>query len=221
MLEARDENKRPIIMVRGKDVPTSSPCLAQDILTGLGLMVEYMSEIEEFQARGVVYVIDCSHFTNHLGLFPIDMIFKTVKNIEAMAAGRHKGFHFVNIHPLIAYPLRFAFDCASSEKWKARLKIHSNFDTFDLIDRKFLPSEYGGEKSFSELGKNFVDKIAKRHDLVTKYNQMRVNEASYPKAVMMGDTEMLKTPFNSPEFNKIKNSNDYGMYGNFRKLEID
>lgn len=221
MLEARDAAKRPIIMVRGKGVGTEGPCLAQDILTALALLIEYLNEVEEFQARGVVYVIDCQDFIpGHLKLYPIDFIVKSVRNVEAMTAGRHKGFHFINMHPLIAYPLQFAFK-GLSVKWRDRLKIHKNFDTFDLVDRKDLPSEYGGETSFKELGVQLLKKISERHESFIKYDEMRVNEACYPKAFMSGDTDMLKIAFNSQEFDKVKGNENFGMYGSFRKLEID
>lgn len=208
-------------MFRAKDFPSEGPCLFQDMTTVTALAIEYLNEIEEFQARGVVYVIDCQYFnSSHLKLFPLDGIYKLVKNGEAMTAGRHKGFHFVNVHPIIAYPLRFAFDCGTA-KWRDRFKIHKNFDTFDIVDRKYLPSEYGGEKSFMELAKEFEKKLAQRSELFVSYNSMRVDETCYPKAVMDGEAEMLKTPFNSPEFEKIKNNDMFGVHGSFRKLEID
>lgn len=221
MLEGRDAEKRPILLFRGKDLPSEGACLFQDMITVTAMAIEYLNEIEEFQARGVVYVMDCQYFNpSHLKLFPLDGIYKLVKNGEAMTAGRHKGFHFVNVHPIIAYPLRFAFECAAS-KWRDRLKIHKNFDSFDIVDRKYLPSEYGGEKSFLELSKDLEKKLATRHELFIRYNDMSVNESCYPKSVMDGEAEMLKTPFNSPDFEKIKNNEIFGLHGSFRKLEID
>lgn len=221
MLETRDENKRPILVIKSENLQIDSPCMFQDIMTVFALVIEYMNEIEEFQARGVVYIIDCQFFSpSHLKLFPFDNIVKLVKNSEAIAAGRHKGFHFVNMHPLISYPLKLAFECAKP-KWKERLSIYKTLDEFSAIERKFLPAEYGGEKSFKELSENFVAKIFERNSLATRYNEMGVNVASYPKAAISGEVDMLKIPFNSPEFDKISKSESFGTYGSFRKLEFD
>lgn len=56
------------------------------------------------------------------------------------------------------------------------------------------------------------------------YNETRVNEKMYPKAVLEGSVKSLKFLLNSSElYEKLKNQNilNDGLQGSFRKLEID
>lgn len=56
------------------------------------------------------------------------------------------------------------------------------------------------------------------------YNETRVNEKMYPRAVLEGSVKSLKYLLNSPElYERLKNQDLLcdGLQGSFRKLEID
>lgn len=222
MLESRDEEKRPIVVIRGKGIPNETECLFEDINTIMACLIEYLNEIEEFQARGIVYVYDCAFFNpKHLKMYSLDRIYKLVKHSESYTAGRHKGFHFVNVHPIFAYLVKFGFECASA-KIRERVKVHKSFKEFNLVERKFLPKEYGGEKSFIELAGNLEKELMKKRETTMKYIEMRVNKSMYPPEVFEESVDVLKIPLSSSElFQKVKSNGIFGIHGSFRKLEID
>lgn len=68
------------------------------------------------------------------------------------------------------------------------------------------------------------DELFEKRKFHMLYNDTRINEKMYPKAVLEGSVKSLKYLLNSSElYEKLKNQNilNDGLQGSFRKLEID
>lgn len=136
--------------------PGSSPCLFQDCCTALKILSESLGEIEEFQIRGVNYILDVSGLTPaYLKIMPIENLIKICKNAEKCVTGRHKSFHIVNVPPALSYLVNL-FLAYVPQKIKDRLKFYKSFDELSFIDKKSLPKEYGGKLSMAEMGSKFA-----------------------------------------------------------------
>lgn len=64
----------------------------------------------------------------------------------------HKGFHVVNVPSVMSYLINIAMK-ATSDKMRKRIKVYNSFDdeSFDVIDKKCLPKEYGGTVPMEEM----------------------------------------------------------------------
>lgn len=69
----------------------------------------------------------------------------------------HKGIHIINVPPMLTYLIGIAMKTVS-EKIRNRIKIYKSFDdeTFDVIDKKSLPKEYGGTVEMKEMSSKFI-----------------------------------------------------------------
>lgn len=152
LLPVRDAMGRPIVFIRCQNVkPGSSPCLVQDITTALKCFTESLGENEEFLIRGVVYVIDISGITtSYLKILPMEEIMRIMKNAEKIVVGRHKGFHIVNVPAAVSFLVNFCLNHVP-QKLKERVRFYKNFDELDIVEKKHLPKEVGGDIPLSEM----------------------------------------------------------------------
>lgn len=246
ILPDRDKLGHPVVLWRLQNIkPTGSPCLAQDILTGLKCLFETLGEIEEFHIRGVVYIIDLSGITtSYMRIMPLEHVIKIGKNAEKCSTGRQKGVHIINVSPTVTY-IANLFLSHAPEKARDRVKFYKSFKELDFVDKKSLPKEYGGTIPMEEMASksevNFKvkvgfsrfkflsgplwDMVLKQRDLHLSYQQMKVDEKMYPKACFEGSIGMLKVRLNSDnlfeEAKRCGNDAVFGVQGSFRKLEID
>jgi retinaldehyde-binding protein 1 len=153
LLPDRDKYGRAILLIKGKNVKPVGKCILRDILTAIAMVLETLSEIEEFHIRGVVYIIDVSGLSSdYLKIFPVENAMKLAKNSERCATGRHKGIHVINVPSIMNYVISIALKTVS-QKMRDRVKFYKSFDdeSFDVVDRKCLPKEYGGTVPMEEM----------------------------------------------------------------------
>lgn len=56
----------------------------------------------------------------------------------------------MNVHPSLQFLASFGLK-HMPEKLRQRVKFHSKFDEVDVVDKKDLPAEYGGNVSMKEM----------------------------------------------------------------------
>lgn len=112
---------------------------------------ESLGENEEFLIRGVVYIVDVSGITtSYLKIMPVEDAFKIGMNGERVITGRHKGFHIVNVPPALNFVVNLGLRHVPA-KLKERARFYKSFDELDIVDRKYLPTEWGGGIPLAEL----------------------------------------------------------------------
>jgi CRAL/TRIO domain len=60
LLPDRDKYGRAVLLIRAKNIKPVGECILKDILTTIALVLEMVTEVEEFHIRGMVYIIDVS-----------------------------------------------------------------------------------------------------------------------------------------------------------------
>lgn len=111
----------------------------QDFMSAIALITDGLYEIEDFQIRGMVYVIDVAGLTPaHLRIVPIDKFIKISKNAEKCIVGRHKGFHVVNVPPALTFLINLVMQHAP-QKMRERMKFYNSFDQLDIVSKQSLP----------------------------------------------------------------------------------
>lgn len=155
-MDDRDEYGRPILLFRPGVVKPGAPNLGKDIFTLIASILEAVTEIEEFQVTGFVYIFDVAGLTvQHLSIVPIENWVKVGKNGEKALAARHKAFHIVNVPTAVMFVINVALK-SMPEKLQKRVKIYKSFEALDFIDKKSLPKEYGGEKPMDEMSRKIL-----------------------------------------------------------------
>lgn len=140
------------VVINGSDV---SPCLSQDVLTALNVLLESCSEIEEYMIRGMVYIVDMEGVTlSYLKILPVEDAIKVMRNCEKILTARHKGFHIVNLPSFFNYLVNIGLANAP-KKFRDRVKFYSSFDELTFIDKKILPKEYGGTVPMEEMSSEY------------------------------------------------------------------
>lgn len=128
-----------MVFFRFQDIKLEGNCLFQDFMSVIALLMEALSEVEEFLIRGIVYIFDVSGLSaTYLQIVPIEKFIKIAKNGERCVVGRHKGFHIVNVPPA----LKFVFNLGIQHgppKFRERVKFYSSFDQVDVVSKKSLP----------------------------------------------------------------------------------
>lgn len=155
MLPEKDKFGRTILFFKPGNVKPVGKTIAQDIFTCIAILMEALTEDEENQIKGFVYIFDVSGLgLGHLGILPIEEWIRVGKNGEKGLAARHKGFHAVNVPPVLSF-LTNVIMKAMPEKLQKRVNFYKNFDDLDFIDKKHLPKEYGGQLPMAELSSTF------------------------------------------------------------------
>lgn len=82
-----------MLLVRARNVRPSGECILKDILTAVALVLEMLTEIEEFHIKGVVYIIDVSGMSRaYIKILPIENAVKIARNSEKCATGSELKF---------------------------------------------------------------------------------------------------------------------------------
>lgn len=213
------------MLFRIRNVNPVGKNISQDVCTAIAHIVETISEHEENQIRGIVYIFDVSGMgLNYLNILPIESWLKLAKYTEKCLALRHKGLHIVNLPPSMQFLGTFVIKHAT-EKIRQRVHFHRSIDEITFIKKDSLPKEYGGTIPMKELAEKLFAQMYAMRSIQKIYCKMQVKPEMYPKSVLEGSVEMLKVPLNSPDlFEKASRCSDdsvYGVQGSFRKLEID
>lgn len=159
ILPVRDALGRPIVFFRFRNVIPEGKCLLQDIITAAALLTESLTEIEEFQIRGIVYIFDVSGLSSaYVKITSVEDILKITRNAERTVAARHKGFHIVNVPAALSYFVNLAIK-SSPVKIRERVKFYSSFDQLNIVDKKHLPQEYGGTIPMKEMSSKSKNRI--------------------------------------------------------------
>jgi hypothetical protein len=74
---------------------------------------------------------------------------------QKTCAARHKGFHIVNVHASVKFIANFALSHMPN-KLRDRVKFYATFDEIDVIEKKNLPKEYGGDVDLKEMTGNYM-----------------------------------------------------------------
>lgn len=134
---------------------------------------------------------------------------------------RHKEIHGLKVHSSIKFAVDFALS-QMSDKMKKRVSLHKNVeDVKNVIDKKLLPKEYGGEMPMSEMISLFKKELEDKRDLILSHDQMSVKLELYPQSVREGSVRSLKTTIENFSENFDRKKEAFGVQGSFRKLEID
>lgn len=134
---------------------------------------------------------------------------------------RHKEIHGLKIHPSIKFAVDFALS-KMSEKMRKRVFLHKNVeDVTDVIEKRLLPAEYGGEVPMSDMIKSFKKELEAKRNLLVSHDEMSVKLELYPTTIREGSVRSLKTTIEALEETLKGKSDSYSVQGSFRKLEID
>uniref|UniRef100_A0A336MXQ0 CSON008996 protein n=1 Tax=Culicoides sonorensis TaxID=179676 RepID=A0A336MXQ0_CULSO len=189
-----------------------------DMIKMHGVCYETLMEDQENQIRGFVHMVDCSGLgLKHMTLFTPKEAVRIVKNGERIIPMRHKMVIAFNLSPSIKFAVDFGMGLIS-EKMRKRINFYTNIDQCDLIDRKLLPAEYGGEMPMKEMIESWKAELEQKRDLLLLHDKMSVNLEMYTENEREGAISALKKPLG---FNEDNSSCMYGKQGSFRKLEVD
>uniref|UniRef100_A0A336MIP4 CSON000372 protein n=1 Tax=Culicoides sonorensis TaxID=179676 RepID=A0A336MIP4_CULSO len=217
VLPNRDHMNRRIIFYR-PGFFNPSKYINIDMIKMHGVCYETLMEDEENQIRGFVHMVDCSGLgLKHMTLFTPKEAVRIVKNGERIIPMRHKMVIAFNLSPSIKFAVDFGMGLIS-EKMRKRINFYTNIDQCDLIDKKLLPAEYGGEMPMKEMIESWKAELEQKRDLLLLHDKMSVNLEMYTENEREGAISALKKPLG---FNEDNSSCMYGKQGSFRKLEVD
>lgn len=158
ILPNRDKFGRQILFFKPSAVNPVGENLGKDVFTCIAILMEALTEIEEVQIDGLVYVFDVAGITlNHIQILPIENWIKVGKNAEKALTGRHKALYVVNVPAALTFVINVAMKSMNA-KLRSRMKIYKSFEDLDLIDKEYLPREYGGSAgSMEELSSKLCE----------------------------------------------------------------
>ncbi|XP_063903922.1 alpha-tocopherol transfer protein-like [Zophobas morio] len=154
--------------------------------------------------HGDILVFDCKGHTLNIALkaTPV-LIYKTMVLLyQQVFSMRIKAVHVINLPPV----LKTAVNLVKSflkPKLAARIYIHSDEEVLKtLIPLNLLPVDFGGEGlSLQELEDDLEARCAKNHELFDRLDEIKVDESLRPA--------------------KLEDNDTLGVYGSFKKLDID
>ncbi|KAI4504228.1 hypothetical protein M0802_000699 [Mischocyttarus mexicanus] len=167
------------------------------------VVFEALMENEENQVRGYTYIIDQAGLSmGHISAWTFVNIRKLAYCLQNTIPIRHKNTYIINVPTYGVKFIELAISCLK-EKFKNRCSLHTNIEGLKgIIDLKYLPEEYGGEVSYTEL----IESLKK----TMKENRDQINS--------LKDFEVEIVPNENQSFNDKEID---GIFGSFRKLEVD
>lgn len=201
-LSGHDSEGRKIVIIKMGRINMDQFTM-HDFIKGAILGCVYLQEEEETQIGGIAVISDCHGLQSKhiMNLTDIRDFSSFVKN---NSVARVKGHFFVNL-PTFAVIAADLFKMLVSEKLKMRFFVCKDYEELRKhIEPSMLPSEYGGQKSESEMFEEFKDFVNKKRHLV---EQTFAFKADWSKVPM-------------EKFKRDENDNDEQIES-FRNLEID
>jgi len=179
---------------------------AEDIEKVSFMVLEIMGlEEEQMFITGMVVIVDLEGYSlSHVTQRPLSVTKKQMKYLQDATPLSPKSLNFIKTSPMFgsAYELVSTF---INDKIKKRFKLHGDDmnSLFKEIDRKILPSDYGGQGlSISELTAHWKKQAEDNSKLLMEREKFYADESKRP--------------------GKPKTAQElFGIEGSFRKLEID
>ncbi|KAL2735238.1 clavesin-1-like [Vespula squamosa] len=201
-LQERDAHGRKILLISAERFNPYKYTSTQMIRVH-SIIFEALLDDEENQVRGYNYILDESGLTmGHLSAWSFTDIRNMLHCIENSLPVRHKETHFINIPTYASKIIEFAMSCLK-DKLKNRVVIHKNIEELrETLDPKVLPKEYGGNVPLTEM----IDSIKKT--LREKKEQIKA-------------LDKMHIEISPNEYQAAYGEELCGIFGSFRKLEVD
>ncbi|XP_047350648.1 clavesin-2-like [Vespa velutina] len=198
----RDAQGRKILFISPERFNPYKYTLAQMVRVH-SIIFEALLDDEENQVRGYNYIIDESGLTmGHLSVWSFTDIRNMLYCAENSLPVRHKETHFINIPTYASKIIEFAMSCLK-DKFRNRIVIHKSIEELkEILDPKILPKEYGGEVPLTEM----IDTIKKI--LKEKKEQIKA-------------LDKMHIEISPNEYQGAYDDEFSGIFGSFRKLEVD
>lgn len=159
-----------------------------------------MLEEHESQIAGFVAIYDASELSMEYIAMHTWSVHKNISRfLQNFIPVRLKSIYIINL-PKFLVPI---LNSLTNDKMKTR--IHFCKDVEDLkpnFDTSLLLKEYGGKYSMAETVENIKEKISKRKDIISQTFDVEIDVKVKPEWACTTET-------------------DEGVFGSFRKLEID
>lgn len=201
-LPKRDRNGRQVILsCAGRFDPHAHT--SSDMARAHGLVCEALLDDARSQLLGYCHLNDESGLSMaHLSLWSLADIRTMLGCIQNSTPMRHKETHFINVPHYGNKVLEFAISMLS-DKLKNRVMLHRTLDDLKKhIDPEILPAEYGGDVPLSDMIAAFKQQLLEQRDELLALDDMFI------------DLDVM------PSLAKDL-SEDSGLVGSFRKLEVD
>ncbi|XP_062549661.1 retinaldehyde-binding protein 1-like [Armigeres subalbatus] len=204
----RDENGRTIILIRisryDTEVNTSST-----ILRFIMMMLEIMSEEEEFQIGGVRVWEDHTDMTmKFLGIFNIADFNPMMAMLTKTMPLRIREIHGVNLPKFAVTLANLALSFVSS-KVRDRILCHASvLEAKRHLQESLWPQEYGGPIDVDACNRLMMKHLEEKREFLLSLDEMEIDLEHYSD---------LCSNYSTGSSGEI----DTGMIGTFRKLNVD
>lgn len=162
-LKERDQNGCRVIMIQGSKIDTKKYTF-DDIVKILNLVIFTLSEEEETQIAGFRYIFDHKDIPlDYISLFPLIDLKNYLSCVQNAIPGRQKMGILLNLPGFVSKLLDIVKSLLS-KKLRDRGYFYSDDSKLEKhVDRRILPSEYGGQVPIKEMMEEF-EKIAKKYE---------------------------------------------------------
>ncbi|XP_070496761.1 retinaldehyde-binding protein 1-like [Chironomus tepperi] len=161
-LKERDENGCRVIMVRGSQIDTKKYTF-DDVVRMLNFVILTLLEEEETQIAGFSYIFDHKDIhSDYISLFPLFDVKNYLNCVQNALPGRQKRGILINLPSFIAKLLEFVKGLLSKKLRDRGYFYSDDIQLENHIDKKILPSEYGGQVPIKEMMEEFK-KIAENY----------------------------------------------------------
>ncbi|KXJ71483.1 hypothetical protein RP20_CCG020458 [Aedes albopictus] len=204
----RDENGRTIILIRisryNPEVNTSTT-----ILRFVMMMLEIMSEDEEFQIAGVRVWEDHTDMTlKFMGMFGLSEISSMMEILTKTMPLRLREIHGIKLPKFAVTLANFALSLLSS-KLRERIMCHATvLEAKQHLQESLWPKEYGGPIDVDVLNQQMKKKLEEKRDFLLSLDDMDIDLQHYGH--LLGNDSVVSNA-------EIES----GMVGTFRKLNVD
>lgn len=191
-LKERDENGCRVIMVRGSQIDTKKYTF-DDVVRMLNFVILTLIEEEETQIAGFSYIFDHKDIPmDYISLFPLFDVKNYLFCVQNALPARQKRGILINLPSFIAKLLDFVKGLLN-KKLRDRGYFYSDSPQLENhIDKKILPTEYGGQVSIKEMMEDFR-KIAENYRLKLQDNDGIKIDIEYVKEHNENEIESFRT----------------------------
>lgn len=204
----RDEDGRTIILIRinryNPEVNTSTT-----ILRFVMMMLEVLSEDEEFQIAGVRVWEDHTDMSlKFLGIFGLSEISAIMQMLTKTMPLRIREIHGINMPKFALTIVNFALTFLTA-KLRERIMCHATvLEAKQHLQESLWPKEYGGPIDVDALNRQMRQKLEERRDFLLGLDDMDIDVEHYDH-LWEKDSAASNAEIDS------------GMVGTFRKLNVD